>query len=108
MLRCNVKALDLRNNCECLLRYVHFSDPRYPPLLFDMEADGGSELTDLASSEEAKHRAALLDCMTKLLGWRMRHAEHVLTHFNNSDAGSLQVNPILHATAAAAAVPAKL
>ena len=78
-------------------KYVHFADPRYPPLLFDMDADGGAELADLAGSPDAEHQAALVECMSALLGWRMRHSEHVLTHFNNRpDGGSVQTQPTLH------------
>jgi hypothetical protein len=78
-------------------KYVHFADPRYPPLLFDMDADGGSELTDLAGSAVAEHQAALVECMSALLEWRMKHAEHVLTHFNNrADGGSVQTQPTLY------------
>ena len=67
-----------------------------------MEVDGGSELVDLASSPEPEHKAALVGALAALMEWRMRHSEHVLTHFNNRAEGSVQTQPTLHESAVAA------
>ena len=60
-----------------------------PPLLFDMAAEKGAESVNLALSTNAEHVAAKVDSAMKMLQWRMRHAEHTLTHLNIS-------NPLAH------------
>jgi len=57
-------------------KYVHFA--KLPPLFFDLEQDP-SELTDRVGS--AAHRERVNDYATRLLSWRMQHADKTLTHF---------------------------
>ncbi len=63
-------------------KYVHFA--ALPPLLFDLEADPG-EFRNLA--EDPAHLPQRLDCASRLLSWRMEHAEHVLTSMLLTDDG---------------------
>ena len=58
-------------------KYVQFSHPSWPPLLYDIQTDP-DEMVNLAG--EVAHVATLLECATTMLRWRMRHAEHILTH----------------------------
>ena len=86
----------------CVLRgsrwkYVCFSDPAMPPLLFDM--NDKAELTDLAGSTE--HVLAQGECAMAMMKWRMRHAEHSLTHLNLSGAGVVQGTHLFEPTAVA-------
>jgi arylsulfatase A-like enzyme len=55
-------------------KYVHFA--AQPPLLFDLENDPG-ELINHA--EEMAYREAVLDSASKMLSWRMVHADRTLT-----------------------------
>lgn len=55
-------------------KYVHFA--AQPPLLFDLETDPG-ESRNLA--EDPAHLPQRLACASRLLSWRMEHAEHALT-----------------------------
>jgi len=76
----------------CVLRgerwkYVQFADERMPRLLFDMAAEKGAESVNMALSTNAEHVAAKVDSAMKMLQWRMRHAEHTLTHLNISETG---------------------
>ena len=86
----------------CVLRgsrwkYVCFSDPAMPPLLFDM--NDKAELVDLAGSTE--HVLAQGECVMAMMKWRMRHAEHSLTHLNLSGAGVVQGTHLFEPTAVA-------
>jgi arylsulfatase A-like enzyme len=58
-------------------KYVHFA--ALPPLLFDLENDP-DEMEDL--SDDPKHRDVLLAMAQKMLSWRLRHQEHVLTNLH--------------------------
>lgn len=75
----------------CVLRgerwkYVQFADAAMPPLLFDM-AESQAENVDLGSSLVPEHVAARADCAAAMLQWRMRHAEHTMTHLNVATTG---------------------
>ena len=88
----------------CVLRgsrwkYVCFSDPAMPPLLFDM--NDKAELVDLAGSTEPEHVLAQGECAMAMMKWRMRHAEHSLTHLNLSGAGVVQGTHLFEPTAVA-------
>ena len=68
----------------CVLRgarwkYVQFADERMPALLFDIAHDPG-ELVNLGASSVLEHVEAKVECAAQMLQWRMRHAEHILTH----------------------------
>lgn len=58
-------------------KYVHFAT--LPPLLFDLEQDPG-ELNDLAA--DPAHAPVMLEMAQKMLSWRLRHQEHVLTNLH--------------------------
>ena len=68
-----------------------------PPLLFDM--NDKAELRDLAGSTE--HVLAQGECAMAMMKWRMRHAEHSLTHLNLSGAGVVQGTHLFEPTAVA-------
>ena len=55
-------------------KYVHFA--AQPPLLFDLEKDPG-QLVNCAG--EAAYRDVMLDQVSKMLSWRMIHADRTLT-----------------------------
>jgi arylsulfatase A-like enzyme len=81
----------------CVLRgerwkYVQFADDSMPPLLFDMQADAG-EMCNLAASSAIEHVEARANCAAQMLQWRMRHAEHTLTH--SAEKGLLILEPKL-------------
>ena len=56
-------------------KYVHFA--ALPPLLFDLQADP-QETRNLA--DDPAHQPQLLDCASRMLSWRMTHAERVLAN----------------------------
>ena len=49
-----------------------------PPLLFDLEAEGGAELVNLAGKSECA--GVTLAYAQKMLSWRMQNMERTLTH----------------------------
>ncbi|MFO1057998.1 MAG: alkaline phosphatase family protein [Dongiaceae bacterium] len=55
-------------------KYVHFT--ALPPLLFDLERDPG-ELDDRA--DDPDYREVRLELASRMLSWRMQHADHALT-----------------------------
>jgi arylsulfatase A-like enzyme len=55
-------------------KYVHFA--AQAPLLFDLERDPG-EFENLAG--DPAYRDVMLDCAQRMLSWRMRHADRMLT-----------------------------
>lgn len=57
-------------------KYVHFAG--LPPLLFDIAQDP-AEFRNLAG--DSQYAPVMLRYAQKLLSWRMKHAEHSLTHF---------------------------
>ncbi len=62
-------------------KYVHFA--ALPPLLFDLQADPG-ETRNLA--DDPAHQRLVLDHLSRMLSWRMTHAERVLAnHFLTAD-----------------------
>ena len=63
-------------------KYVHFA--ALPPLLFDLENDP-DEMNDL--SKDPAHAGIMLEMAQKMLSWRLRHQEHVLTDLHNSPRG---------------------
>ncbi|MDY0873861.1 alkaline phosphatase family protein [Dongia rigui] len=63
-------------------KYVHFA--ALPPLLFDLENDP-AEMNDL--SKDPGHAGIMLEMAQKMLSWRLRHQEHVLTDLHNSPNG---------------------
>jgi len=63
-------------------KYVHFA--ALPPLLFDLENDP-AEMNDL--SKDPTHAGIMLEMAQKMLSWRLRHQEHVLTDLHNSPNG---------------------
>ena len=69
-------------------KYVHFA--ALPPLLFDLETDPG-EFRNLA--DDPAYRPQRLECASKLLSWRMEHAEHVLTGMHLTDSGVFERRP---------------
>jgi hypothetical protein len=54
-----------------------------PPLLFDLAAEGGAELINLA--EDPACAALTRDYAQKMLSWRMQNMERTLTHLIVSD-----------------------
>lgn len=86
----------------CVLRgsrwkYVCFSDPSMPPLLFDM--NDKDELLDVASSSEPEHVVAHAECALAMMQWRMKHAEHSLTHVNLGSEGVVVGKQLFEPTA---------
>jgi arylsulfatase A-like enzyme len=69
-------------------KYVHFA--ALPPLLFDLESDPG-EFRNLA--DDPAHLPQRLECASKLLSWRMQHAEHALTGMHLTDNGVFERRP---------------
>jgi len=63
-------------------KYVHFA--ALPPLLFDLDNDP-SELDDLAGDPACQ--SVLLECMQRMLTFRMRHADQTLTHLTLTPKG---------------------
>ena len=63
-------------------KYVHFA--ALPPLLFDLQNDPW-EMTDLAT--DAGHCDITLEMAQKMLSWRLKHQEHVLTNLHNGPQG---------------------
>lgn len=63
-------------------KYVHFA--ALPPLLFDLENDS-NEMNDL--SRDPKHAGIMLEMAQKMLSWRLKHQEHVLTNLHNGPNG---------------------
>ena len=81
----------------CVLRgerwkYVQWADESMPSLLFDMQRDPG-EMRDLGGSSVFEHVEARAQCAAQMLRWRMRHAEHTLTH--STSKGLLFLEPKL-------------
>lgn len=63
-------------------KYVHFA--ALPPLLFDLHNDPW-EMNDLAA--DPAHQPVMLEMAQKMLSWRLRHQEHVLTNLHNGPHG---------------------
>lgn len=63
-------------------KYVHFA--ALPPLLFDLQNDPW-EMSNLAT--DAGHRDVTLEMAQKMLSWRLKHQEHVLTNLHNGPQG---------------------
>lgn len=63
-------------------KYVHFV--ALPPLLFDLENDP-DEMNDL--SRDPAHASIMLEMAQKMLSWRLKHQEHVLTNLHNGPNG---------------------
>ena len=63
-------------------KYVHFA--ALPPLLFDLLNDPW-EMSDL--SKDPAHRDTILLMAQKMLSWRLKHQEHVLTNLHNGPQG---------------------
>ena len=61
---------------------MHFA--ALPPLLFDLENDP-DEMNDLA--KDPAHAGVMLEMAQKMLSWRLRHQEHVLTDLHNGPNG---------------------
>ena len=82
-------ALDLEPD-ECQLailrgerwKYVHFA--ALPPLLFDLHNDPW-EMNDLSS--DPAHASVMLEMAQKMLSWRMKQQEHVLSNLHNGPNG---------------------
>ena len=55
-----------------------------PPLLFDLHKDPW-EMNDL--SRDPVHREVMLEMAHKMLSWRLKHQEHVLTNLHNGPKG---------------------
>eukprot|EP01047_Picozoa_sp_COSAG01_P058703 COSAG01_NODE_6949_length_3425_cov_1.874023_6_plen_75_part_00 len=71
-----------------------------PPLLFDMAAEGSAaENVNLGSSTVPEHVAAKAECAVEMLRWRMRHAEHSMTHLNVATSGLVQKPSLFTPTA---------
>ena len=82
----NLDGLCLAVFRDATHKYVHFgtsqplraplsgsagdASPRLPPILFDLEAEGGAELRNLAA--EPEHAALTLEYAQKMLSWRMQ------------------------------------
>lgn len=86
----------------CVLRgsrwkYVCFSDPSMPPLLFDMKYK--DELVNFAGSMKPEHVAAHAECALLMIQWRMRHAEHSQTHLNLGAGGVVVGKQLFEPTA---------
>ena len=83
------KALALEPD-ECQLailrgerwKYIHFA--ALPALLFDLQNDPW-EMHDL--SNDPAHRDTMLRMAQKMLSWRLKHQEHVLTNLHNGPHG---------------------
>ena len=63
-------------------KYVHFV--ALPPLLFDLQEDPW-EMNDL--SRDPAHQAVVLEMAQKMLSWRLRQQEHVLSNLHNGPSG---------------------
>ncbi len=63
-------------------KYVFFA--ALPPLLFDL-AEDPHEMNDL--SRDPAHREVMLEMAQKMLSWRLKHQEHVLTNLHNGPHG---------------------
>lgn len=63
-------------------KYVYFA--ALPPLLFDLEKDP-HEMNDL--SKNPAYTDIMLQMAQKMLSWRLRHQEHVLTDLHNGPSG---------------------
>ena len=63
-------------------KYVHFA--ALAPLLFDLQSDPW-EMNDL--SRDPDHRDVMLEMAQKMLSWRLKHQEHVLTNLHNGPNG---------------------
>ena len=63
-------------------KYVFFA--ALPPLLFDLQNDPW-EMNDL--SRDPAHREVMLEMAHKMLSWRLKHQEHVLTNLHNGPKG---------------------
>ena len=63
-------------------KYVFFA--ALPPLLFDLQTDPW-EMNDL--SRDPEHREVMLEMAHKMLSWRLKHQEHVLTNLHNGPHG---------------------
>jgi arylsulfatase A-like enzyme len=66
-------------------KYVHFS--ALPPLLFDLEHDP-DELHNRAN--DPAMMPVLIECMSKLLSWRMQHEEETLACMSVSELGTVE------------------
>ncbi|WP_374368678.1 alkaline phosphatase family protein [Dongia sp.] len=71
------------NDCQVAIlrgkrwKYVHFA--AMPPLLFDLSSDP-AEMNNLAG--DPAHAGIMLEMAQKLLSWRLRHQEHVLSNYH--------------------------
>lgn len=66
-------------------KYVQFGAEVMPPLLFDLEADP-DQVRNLAG--DPAHASVEIDCLRRLLTWRMRHDERTLsTYFLSATQG---------------------
>jgi arylsulfatase A-like enzyme len=63
-------------------KYVHFA--ALPALLFDLENDP-DEMNDLSS--DPAYAGIMLEMAQKMLSWRLKHQEHVLTNLHNGPNG---------------------
>lgn len=63
-------------------KYVHFA--ALPPLLFDLHNDPW-EMNDLSS--DPAHASVMLEMAQKMLSWRMKQQEHVLSNLHNGPNG---------------------
>ena len=59
-----------------------------PPLLFDLKAEKGAELVNLA--QDPKCAMLTLEYAQKMLSWRMQNADRTLTHLIIGDRGVYQ------------------
>jgi arylsulfatase A-like enzyme len=72
-------------------KYVHFA--ALPPLLFDMENDPG-EMNNLAG--DPAHAGIMLQMAQKMLSWRLRHQEHVLSNLHLGPDGIENRRRVVH------------
>ncbi len=103
----SLDALSLSVFRDATHKYVHFgasssllapvqsnglaqprSNPLLPPLLFDLEAENGAELVNLAQDPGCV--ALILEYTQKMLSWRMQNADRTLTHLIIGDRGVYQ------------------
>jgi arylsulfatase A-like enzyme len=58
-------------------KYVHFTTPSLPPVLYDLRADP-HETRNLA--DDTAYAGLLAEARGRMLSWRLRHADRTLTH----------------------------
>ena len=70
-----------------------------PPLLFDLEAEQGAELVNLA--KDPAFALLTLEYAQKMLSWRMQNADRTLTHLIIGDGGVYErtIKGVAHALA---------